>query len=217
MKLKLIASFLLALIPELCAADINPPTPTEADNKDFAMKQLGKLPVFFIENQGQLPKEVAYYFKGKDSVYFTNNGVVFQKTGARGQGNHPSLVVTEVDSSGRPSPLERDGSDPLAENPPCFKGGKQGLMTQMLAYKLEFVGASPTAPIAKNELEGRVNYLIGNDPSMWHTDVPTYQEIVYPGLYQKTGAREITHFPSEAYPSCLRADTHRQAGGCPCP
>ncbi len=37
-----------------------------------------------------------------------------------------------------------------------------------------------------DELEGKVNYLIGNDPAKWRTDVPTYGRVrygdVYPGV-----------------------------------
>ncbi|MEE9200395.1 MAG: hypothetical protein V3V45_03020, partial [Candidatus Brocadiales bacterium] len=50
----------------------------EADNAG-AIKQLGNLPAFFIENRGQTAEEVRYYFKGSDTVYFTDGAVVFQK------------------------------------------------------------------------------------------------------------------------------------------
>jgi hypothetical protein len=38
----------------------------------------------------------------------------------------------------------------------------------------------------ENVLPGRVNYLIGNNPARWHTEVPTYRRVrlanVYPGV-----------------------------------
>jgi hypothetical protein len=32
-------------------------------------------------------------------------------------------------------------------------------------------------------LAGKVNYLTGNDPSKWRTNLPTYADVVYSGLY----------------------------------
>ncbi len=32
-------------------------------------------------------------------------------------------------------------------------------------------------------LPGKVNYFFGNDPSQWHTDVPTYAKVKYHDLY----------------------------------
>ena len=43
----------------------------------------GKLPLYFIENQGQLDPRVAYYIQGGDkSIYFTGSGVTFSLTAA---------------------------------------------------------------------------------------------------------------------------------------
>jgi len=35
----------------------------------------------------------------------------------------------------------------------------------------------------EGQLPGRVNYLMGSDPSRWHTDVPTYSKVRYRGVY----------------------------------
>ncbi len=47
---------------------------------------------------------------------------------------------------------------------------------------LQGTQASP-APRAEQALPGRVNYLIGNDPSKWRTDVATYGRVRYDGVY----------------------------------
>jgi uncharacterized protein (TIGR03437 family) len=41
----------------------------------------------------------------------------------------------------------------------------------------------PSRPVAESPLPGRSNYFIGNDPSQWRTDVPTYSKIRYPEVY----------------------------------
>ena len=58
------------------------PAPDEG-KRNTVVKQLGNLPAFFIENQGQTAGEARYYFKGNDTVYFTDDAVVFQKIGDR--------------------------------------------------------------------------------------------------------------------------------------
>src|ERR1700678_1759089 len=52
---------------------------------------------------------------------------------------------------------------------------------------LRVQGASAARkPMPEQPLPGRVNFLIGNDPSKWHTDIATYGEVryaeVYPGI-----------------------------------
>jgi Beta-propeller repeat len=55
--------------------------------------------------------------------------------------------------------------------------------TRGAALSLRFVGASPIAvPEARRTLPGRVNYLVGNRAG-WRTDISTYGEIVYRGLW----------------------------------
>src|SRR3954469_22810724 len=42
---------------------------------------LTTLPLYFIENQGQVDKRVAFYLQGRDkSVYFTRDGLTFVLT-----------------------------------------------------------------------------------------------------------------------------------------
>ncbi|MGA2076311.1 MAG: choice-of-anchor D domain-containing protein [Terriglobia bacterium] len=53
--------------------------------------------------------------------------------------------------------------------------------------RLRLVGAKPGAEvIGREELPGKVNYFIGNDPKKWRTNVPTYAKVryhdVYPGV-----------------------------------
>ncbi|MEW6741250.1 MAG: hypothetical protein AB1486_00700 [Planctomycetota bacterium] len=46
--------------------------------RDCAVRAFGQLPLYFIENQGQVDERVAYYIKGTDkTLYFTTEGVTF--------------------------------------------------------------------------------------------------------------------------------------------
>jgi hypothetical protein len=73
------------------------------------------------------------------------------------------------------------------------------MKAERLAFSLDFVGGS-TSPLIQGVTQDKavVNYFIGNDPDNWHTDIPTYREVlyqdVYPGidlrLYGKAGSLE---------------------------
>jgi Beta-propeller repeat/PASTA domain len=56
--------------------------------------------------------------------------------------------------------------------------------TRGMALRLAFLGASPDAQIAgARRSPGRVNYLVGDDPSRWRRNLPTYAEVVYHDLW----------------------------------
>src|SRR5262249_47247156 len=53
--------------------------------------------------------------------------------------------------------------------------------------RVKLAGANPAARVeGLDQLPGRSNYLIGNDPAKWRTDVPQYAKVryrdVYPGV-----------------------------------
>ena len=51
--------------------------------------------------------------------------------------------------------------------------------------RLALAGAANPAPqvVAQDQLLGRINYFIGNDPSAWRTNVPTHARVRYQALY----------------------------------
>ena len=61
-----------------------------------------------------------------------------------------------------------------------FGNGKDGL------FKLTFVGGSTSKLIARGELPGKVNYILGKDPQKWRIGVSTFRQIecadLYPGI-----------------------------------
>jgi hypothetical protein len=44
-------------------------------------------------------------------------------------------------------------------------------------------GAAAARPVGLEALPGTANYFIGNDPSRWRTDVPTYAKVEFPDVY----------------------------------
>ncbi len=52
------------------------------DTKAHLQAALAQLPLYFVENQGQVDERVAYYVQGSDkTLYFTPQGVTFVLTG----------------------------------------------------------------------------------------------------------------------------------------
>ncbi|MBK7599321.1 MAG: SBBP repeat-containing protein [Acidobacteria bacterium] len=50
--------------------------------------------------------------------------------------------------------------------------------------RMKFVGANPeAAAIGREMLPGKSNYLIGNDPSKWLTNIPSYAKVEYQQLW----------------------------------
>ena len=57
-------------------------------------------------------------------------------------------------------------------------------MVKTSVLRVRFEGSNSTPEIAgTNPLPGKINYFIGNDPSKWHTDIPSYGAVRYKGVY----------------------------------
>ena len=50
--------------------------------------------------------------------------------------------------------------------------------------RMELAGGNPSAAAAgADQLPGKSNYLIGNDPAKWHRDIPQFARVRYQGVY----------------------------------
>lgn len=66
----------------------------------------------------------------------------------------------------------------------------RGVQKSESVFRLQFVGASGKAAVSgENELPGKTNYLLGNDPRHWHTDVPHFSAVSYSEIYPGVDAR----------------------------
>ncbi|TLD41083.1 MAG: Phage tail fiber protein [Candidatus Jettenia ecosi] len=115
----------------------------------------GKLPLSFIKNQGQMNEKVRFYERGHGrTLFFTDRGVYLSLVGA-----NPRVCP--------------DGSSTTARN------SKSELI------RLIPLGARKNPEIhAEGLQDSKVNYFMGNDSQKWKTNIPTYQSVVYKGMYQ---------------------------------
>ena len=153
--LLLVLTTLLAAASPLHGSPL--PTPK---NPDIA-PGFGLLPLAFIPNTGQTDPPVRFQAHGLGgTLFFTPDQVAL------------SLPVY----SQQPTPFDNRSS--------FVFGHSSSVIRRPSVVRLHFEGANPTPQLtAADRLPGVVNYFVGNDPAGWHTDLPTYGEIVYHDLY----------------------------------
>ncbi len=143
----------------------NPVSPDVAA-KAHVQTALGKLPLYFIENLGQLDERVGYYLQGRDTtVYFTADGVTLALTGPAPEAAKPPRHLASV----RTVALESE---------PDAAGARE-----RWALKLKFLGANPDVhPLGQSPTPAVVSYFKGPREA-WKTGLPTYASLVYPDLW----------------------------------
>lgn len=138
----------------------------EEGAKRRARNSYGNLPLSFEANQGQSDRRVKFLSRGHGYTLF--------------------LTPTEAVLRLRKSSAGRGESEKMTG------GGQKSLapkrqQPEETVLRMRLLGSNPTPMIAGLEkLPGHSNYLIGNDPGQWHTDVPVYAKVqygqVYPGV-----------------------------------
>jgi hypothetical protein len=120
----------------------------------------GKLPLSFEANQGQTAPQVKFTSRGEGySLFLTNSAAVLS--------------------------LSHRAPEVAAKRP---KTGRTDRMpTESDVIRMELAGANSGMRVeGADQLPGKVNYFIGNDPAKWRSDVPTYARVryttVYPGV-----------------------------------
>jgi len=69
------------------------------------------------------------------------------------------------------------------QNPSSAAGGQQP-SPPPAALRLQLLGANTHAvATGRDELPGKANYFLGNDPSKWRRNVPTYAKVRYESIY----------------------------------
>lgn len=119
-----------------------------------------KLPLSFELNAGQADARVRFLSRGRGySLFLTGSDAVLT---LRSGGT--STATSELGKL-PPSPLSRSQSE-------------------QTSLRLAILGANSKARVVGlEELPGIANYYIGNDPSKWRVNVPTYAKVKYENVY----------------------------------
>ena len=116
----------------------------------------GKLPLSFEANRGQTDPQVKFLSHGPGyALFLTAN----------------EAVLSLQKSAQRETPNEERKNAHLSFGPQAV-------------VRMQVLDANPMPLIIGAEaLPGKVNYLHGNDPALWRTDIPTYSKIQYQNVY----------------------------------
>jgi hypothetical protein len=165
----------------------------------------GKLPLSFEANQGQTDPRVKFFSRGQSySLFLTGEGAVLslrsQKSGVGSQltrSGQWSVAGGRLRRTTDRGPRTTEAFfAPLIQNPKWQIQNAAALQpesrvaspeSRLSVLRLKLVGASPLAKVAGvDELPGKSDYFIGNDPRKWRTNVPSYGKVryeqVYPGI-----------------------------------
>jgi len=148
---------------------LSPPAPQpDQSTKAWVNESFGQLPLYFVENRGQLDPRVAYYVQGRDkTLYFTAQGITFSLTGRQDRKAAPEVSVQKASLRPAASGIESNQ-----------EGGQQRWVV-----KLDFVGANPgVKPVGQDQTEAVISYFKGTR-DQWQAGLRTYATIVYPDLW----------------------------------
>src|SRR5438128_1033575 len=152
------------LLPALaltsCAPAAATPTSTEIPQatKPQVLAAYGKLPLSFEANQGQTDPQVKFLSRGRGyTLFLTPTEAV--------------LTLTKADAHAK---RRISGEATLPE--PEKRAGT--------VLRMKLLGANPTPRVTGvEELPGRSNYFVGDDPKKWRANVPTYAKVEYRDVY----------------------------------
>ena len=148
--------------------------PLTEQHKDAATK-FGDLPLAFERNVGQTDPSVEFMAHGGGGVfYFSPSEVVLSLE----RPNDPSTNI-----NGHVSQVLGAAANTSPDSLSDHKLEHSGPNSRSIV-RVGFVGANDTPSISGGSLlPGKVNYLLGNEQSKWHTGISTYSGIVYTELY----------------------------------
>jgi hypothetical protein len=154
-----------------------------------AVESYGKLPLSFEINKGQTDQQVKFLSRGGGySLFLTGNEAVLALRKGNSNGKRQMAKgKSEFQHSPFDAPsslLQRPASFPFpVSNFPTPATDNEPRTTDAVLH-MKLVGANPHARvIGLEELPGKSNYLIGNDPKKWRANVPNYAKVKYANVY----------------------------------
>jgi hypothetical protein len=150
-----------------------------AQSQPRAVASYGKLPLSFEANLGQADAGVKFLSRGRGyGLFLTSSEAVLEL-------RKPSVVSGQLSVGTKQNPGVR------TQAPDGKRGRRTNFRIENCQSKIEnqvvrlrLVGAKPHAAVTgSEELPGKANYFIGNDPKKWRTNVPTYEKVRYHNVY----------------------------------
>ncbi len=172
----------LTLILTACLPPAPPPAPAAergAPVPPGVRASLGQLPLYFVENRGQLDPRVGYtLLNGGVDTYFTAEGVTFALLGqtAEDRLKNEEAERASTGAGGEGHQVERAPRGAGDTLPPWPARTRWSV-------KVDFLGANPLAQtLGQDQQEAIASYFKGS-PQQWITAIPTYASVAYRDLW----------------------------------
>src|SRR4029077_7019946 len=145
---------------KLVSPAANAPSPAV---KQKVAEEYGKLPLSFEANNGQTDPKVKFLSRGPGYKLFLL----------------PNEAVLTLQREHRAKRAKRLGAFPRFPEAPEREASPPEII------RMSLLGAAANAAVAGVEpMPGKSNYFVGNDPSLWRTNVPNYAKVRYQGVYR---------------------------------
>src|SRR5579864_7230974 len=167
MRTYCVAAFMLLLLcagmmwrfsgHQVVSARSLPETPSigtlDASTQSKALDDYGRLPISFEANLGQVNGQVKFLSRGSGYTLFLTQ--------------QSAVLALSGNSAANEADASQDNPDSVSD-----------------VVRMQLVGANSAARVSGiDEQPGRTNYLVGNDPSQWRTNVANYSRVKYASVY----------------------------------
>jgi hypothetical protein len=154
------------LDPAASASTSNVRTPASLAAQPQIAAAYGKLPLSFEANRGQADPRIKFLSRGRNyGLFLTSAEAILTLGHATEAGvSGPASVRSQIAGRLKQVLFQQDSA---ARRRPA-------------SLQMSLAGANSAARIAGlDELPGKANYFLGNDPKKWRTNVPTYARVKY--------------------------------------
>jgi hypothetical protein len=141
----------------------------------------GKLPLSFERNAGQTDASVRFLSRGPGySLFLTGNDALLSIE----KRSHPQIKAP-VDLRLGAALFPGLASIFFRPQKPNHVVQRENPTQAPASFRMSLAGANQNATVTGlDELPGKSNYFIGNDPAKWRTNVPTYAKVKYQNVYR---------------------------------
>lgn len=141
--------------------------------KGDILHSYGKLPLSFEPNQGQSNSKAQFLARGNGyTLFLTGDAAILA---LRSGGRKNETRKSEPENRAHHSSI-------ITPDSPAQTGDGSPATNAVVQMRL-FGGKQNSAVAGLDELPGKSNYLIGNDPKAWRTNIPTYGKVMAKNVY----------------------------------
>ncbi|MCK5773158.1 MAG: SBBP repeat-containing protein, partial [Thermoplasmata archaeon] len=134
------------------------------NNEEQTLKQFDSLSSnYFIQNDGQMIGSESLFYSTSGDIHFLPDAVLMR--------------FRELEPVFEDEKEKRELMDPFEEDTP------DSFYEKGVVLKYSFVDANKMVPYGRGKCSWNTNYFKGSDPDHWYTDIPNYNEIVFPEVW----------------------------------